>query len=105
MTTAPAHPHPNPKGQPMTEQPARTAVYSDLVWPAWNPVSEDHGLTVDQANARLDAHAAEVLLHAADAVQATRDPFPPGVWNGITWAVSELRRMAADLKHNDQVPF
>ena len=89
----------------MTDQPARNAAYTDLVWPNWNPASEDHGLNAETANARLDAHAAEVLLHAAAAIQTTRDPFPPGVWNGITWAVSELQRMAVALKHNDQLPF
>lgn len=31
MTTAPAHPHPNPKGTPMTEQPARNAAYNAYI--------------------------------------------------------------------------
>lgn len=89
----------------MTDRPARNAAYTDLVWPNWNPASEDHGLNVETANARLDAHAAEVLTRAAEAIQSALTPLPPIAWDGITWAVSELQRMAVDLKHNDELPF
>jgi hypothetical protein len=38
---------------------------------------------------------AEVLREAADEIDATREGFPIAVWNGITWATAEMRRMAA----------
>lgn len=82
----------------MSDQPARIAVINDLVWPDWNPTSESHGVSHGKANELVEALLAEALLQAADAVQSTRDPFPPGVWNGISWAAQELRRMAAELK-------
>jgi hypothetical protein len=42
------------------DQPARTAVYSELMWPEWNPASEGYGTGQEKAEALLDAHAAEV---------------------------------------------
>lgn len=41
--------------------PARHAVYGELMWPEWNPVSESHGTGYDRALELLDAHEAEVL--------------------------------------------
>ncbi|MER5875512.1 hypothetical protein ABT119_06225 [Streptomyces sp. NPDC001910] len=38
---------------------------------------------------------AVILREAADAIDATRAPFPIAVQNGITWATAELRRAAA----------
>jgi hypothetical protein len=53
---------------------------------------------VAEAGALRDQTArlrAEVLREAADEIDATREGFPIAVWNGITWATAEMRRMAA----------
>ncbi|MFE2297958.1 hypothetical protein ACFXAW_07155 [Streptomyces sp. NPDC059445] len=49
----------------------------------------------DAEIARLRADRAAVLRAEADAIDATRAPFPIAVQNGITWATAELRRAAA----------
>lgn len=44
------------------KRPARTAVYSELMWPSWNPTRESYGVgPATAANALLDAYRAEVL--------------------------------------------
>jgi hypothetical protein len=43
----------------MSDQPARNAVYSELMWPEWNPTSESYGAGEEKTNALLDAHAAD----------------------------------------------
>lgn len=39
-----------------------------------------------------------ILREAADRIDATREPFPIAVQNGIVWAVSELRRLADEAQ-------
>ncbi|MFI0827209.1 hypothetical protein ACH4Q7_22450 [Streptomyces roseolus] len=39
-----------------TAAEARMALYSALMWPSWNPVSESHGTGADRADALLDAY-------------------------------------------------
>lgn len=53
-----------------TEQQARNAVYSELMWPEWNPRAERHGMTADDANQLLDAYRAAILNSAADEIAA-----------------------------------
>lgn len=43
----------------MTDRPARAALYSELMWPEYNPTSEGYGTGAEKANALLDAFAAE----------------------------------------------
>jgi hypothetical protein len=55
-------------------QPARTAVYSELMWPEWNPTSESYGAGEEKTNALLDAHAAEARAAAfREAADLLRD--------------------------------
>ncbi|MFC9681320.1 hypothetical protein [Streptomyces sp. NPDC056948] len=57
----------------MTTDP-RTAILSDLCHPEWNPVSESHGLSHDDAVNLVNAHEADVLKRAA----STQPPLPAG---------------------------
>ncbi|MEK9524054.1 hypothetical protein MIU24_32475 [Streptomyces venezuelae] len=50
----------------MTQPTERTAIYSGLMWPEWNPRSESHGTSQKQANQLLDAYRAAILREAAD---------------------------------------
>ncbi|MFD5058231.1 hypothetical protein [Streptomyces sp. NPDC058394] len=50
-----------------TNRPARLAVYSELMWPAWKEDTESYGVGQDKAEALLNAHAAEVLATASTA--------------------------------------
>lgn len=49
-----------------------------------------------KAATRKTADRAALLREAADRIDATREPFPIAVQNGITWATAELRRMAVE---------
>jgi hypothetical protein len=54
------------------DRPARTAVYSDLMWPDWNPRSESYGIgDVTKANAMLDALDAEALAPVLQIINDT----------------------------------
>lgn len=85
----------------MTEQraqPARTAVYSELMWPKWNPTSESHGAGEEKTNALLDAFRAEILREAADLLDESdnlRD-LTDDHMHDVNAAANELRRMATE---------
>jgi hypothetical protein len=70
--------------QPTTA--ARTALYSQLMWPAWNPRSESHGTSREQAEQLLNAYRAAVLREAADWLHSI----------GEREAAHQLRRMAGE---------
>lgn len=79
------------------EQPARTAVYSELMWPEWNPTSESYGAGEEKTNALLDAHAAEV--RAADQpapVDRRRTTWPAAV--ELQQAADTLRAVAPQIE-------
>ena len=54
---------------PTTVDP-RTAVLSDLCHPEWNPVSESHGMSHDDAVKLLDAYRAAVVAEIVAALNA-----------------------------------
>lgn len=56
-------------------RPARTAVYSELMWPEWNQQSESHGVgDKDDANTLLDAMHAESVNEAIPLWEANYEP-------------------------------
>lgn len=87
----------------------RADVTGDLVPRAGRPIDMEHDELMARAaaehesrtaaeKARKDADRAAVLLWAADRIDATREPFPIAVQNGISWATAELRRLAAEAQ-------
>jgi hypothetical protein len=70
---------------------ARQAVYSELMWPEWNPATESRGTGYDKAVQLLDAYRAEILREAADSIE--RDAGSMTRFFGHQIA-AELRRMA-----------
>ncbi|MFK3734042.1 hypothetical protein ACI2LJ_27675 [Streptomyces sp. NPDC088090] len=67
----------------------RMAIYSDLMWPKWNPRSESHGTSQEQADKLLDAYRAATLREAADELEKTC---------GESWASRQLRYMAKTVE-------
>ncbi|MFE6127501.1 hypothetical protein ACFQ6Q_04375 [Streptomyces sp. NPDC056437] len=76
----------------MTEQPARSAAYSALMWPKRND-SGDHDMNADKANALLDAFAHELAekIRNTELPEIHVDMFD----NGTQWAADLIDRPAA----------
>jgi hypothetical protein len=52
----------------MTQPTAREAVYSELMWPEWNPQTEARGTSYEHAQQLLNNYRAAVLDEAIKAV-------------------------------------
>lgn len=85
----------------------RTAILSDLCHPEWNPVSESHGMSHDDAVKLVDAYRAAVLREAAKRLDKTHD-YPSGdatatgaYLSGMEKAATLLRRMADEAEASD----
>ena len=73
----------------------RTALYSELMWPEWNPRSERHGTSQEQAEQLIDAYRAAVLREAADAIEQAAGDMTRFRGSQIA---EELRRMAEEAR-------
>ncbi|MGW6741704.1 hypothetical protein ACWGDX_13415 [Streptomyces sp. NPDC055025] len=96
----------------MTDQPARYAVYGELMWPEWNQTSESYGVDgKDTAEALLDAHAAEVQNETIPDWEAVYEPgnvsdYLIGYANSeaaakgaaVAWVLSQTDKNAARLE-------
>jgi len=105
--TPPVRPADNSRRTPAqsANDEARIAVYSELMWPEWDPRTEAHGTSQEQAEQLLNAHAAEVRAAVLREAAEQIDTLPTGdcsdvdshdeAWDwGARAAATELRRMA-----------
>jgi hypothetical protein len=85
------------QGEPVTTTvDPRTEILSDLCHPEWNPVSESHGMSHDDAVSLVDAYRSAVLREAADKLdesETLRD-LTDDHMHDVNAAANELRRMA-----------
>lgn len=93
--------------------PARHAVYGELMWPEWRQVSESYGTGYDRALELLDAHEAEVLAaglsdaerqfltFALDMAEDAMSANAPDWTDGDRAALASLRALAAGAGGGD----
>lgn len=101
-------PQPEQQGAPVTTTvDPRTEILSDLCHPEWNPVSESHGLSHDDAVKLVNAYRAAVLREAAAHLDKVHD-YPStsaeatGAYlSGMENAANELRRLADEAEAQD----
>jgi predicted DNA-binding transcriptional regulator AlpA len=86
------------QGEPVTTTvDPRTAVLSDLCHPEWNPVSESHGMSHDDAVKLLDAYRAAVLREVATEIEEIdAHPNASGKHSDIYKALAHRFRRQAD---------
>lgn len=92
------------QGEPVsTTVDPRTVILSDLCHPEWNPVSESHGMSHDDAVKRVDSYRAAVLREAADKLDEseTLRNLTDDHMGDVNAAANELRRMAREAEAQD----